>query len=101
VACHKFAWNDSKTSSLWIPPLPGTVKANFDAVVKSDFYVAAMLFNDSNGNIFHDATKHLSTTHAAVGEAQATLLAIQFAASLGIYLLGLEGDAINIIIAIQ
>lgn len=92
MVCHKLAWNDSKTSSLWIPPLPGTVKANFDVVVKSDFSVAAIVFN---------ATKHLSTTDAAVGEAQATLIAIQFAASLGIYLLLLGGDAINIIIAIQ
>lgn len=36
-----------------------------------------------------------------VGEAQAALLATQVAASNGIYSLLIEGDAINIILAIQ
>ena len=46
-------------------------------------------------------TKHLSTTDAPIREAQVALLTIQSAASFGVYFLILEGDAINIILAIQ
>jgi hypothetical protein len=49
----------------------------------------------------HLFSKHLSTTYAAIGEAQAALLASQIASSLGIYTLVLEGDTINILLAIQ
>jgi hypothetical protein len=98
---HNLAWADAKSSSLWSPPLPGNIKANFDVAVKSDFSVAAMVLSDSNGNIIQAITKRLSTTDAAIGEAQAALLAIQSAASFGVYSLILEGDAINIILAIQ
>jgi Na+-transporting NADH:ubiquinone oxidoreductase subunit NqrE len=89
------------SSSLWNLPLPGTVKANFDVAVKSDFAVAAMVLSDFNGNIVQAITKRLSSTNAAIGKAQAALLAIQSAASLWAYSLILEGDAINIILAIQ
>jgi hypothetical protein len=101
VQIHKKAWSDSVFSSTWAPPLPGNFKANFDVAVKNDFSVAAMVLSDSNGKIIHAATKRLSTTDASIGEAQAALLASQIASSLGIYSLILEGDAINIILAIQ
>jgi hypothetical protein len=134
VKHHNLAWADAKFSSLWSPPLPGTIKANFNVVVKSDFSVAAMVLSDSNGNIiqaitkqeanfdvavksdFSDAamvlsdsngniiqaiTKRLFTTDVALGEAQAALLTIHSAASFGVYSLILEGDVINIILAIQ
>jgi hypothetical protein len=51
--------------------------------------------------IIHVATKRFSTLDAAIGETQAVLLASQVASFLGIYSLTLEGDAINIILAIQ
>ena len=60
-----------------------------------------MVLSDSNGKIIHATTKRLSTIDASIGEAQAALLASQIASSLGIYSLILEGDAINIILAIQ
>jgi hypothetical protein len=60
-----------------------------------------MVLSDSNGKIIHAATKRLSTTDASIGEAQAALLASQIASSIVIYSLILEGDAINIILAIQ
>lgn len=101
VKHHNLAWAEAKYSSLWSPPLPGAIKANFDVAVKSDFAVAAMVLSDSNGNIVQAVTKRLSTTDAAIGEAQAALLAVQCAASFGVYSLILEGDAINIILAIQ
>jgi hypothetical protein len=39
------AWVNAKSSSLWNPPLPGTVKANFDVAVKSNFAGAAMILS--------------------------------------------------------
>jgi hypothetical protein len=38
-------------------------------LAKSDFAVAAIVLSDSNGNIVQAATKRLSTTDAAIGEA--------------------------------
>lgn len=64
------------------------------------FLVTAMVLSDSNSKIIRAATKHLSTTDAAINEAQAALLASQIASSLRISSLILEGDAINIILAI-
>jgi hypothetical protein len=101
VKHHNLAWVDAKSSSLWSPPLPGNIKANFDVAVKSEFYVAVMVLSDYNGNIIQAITKRLSTTDTAIGEAQAALLAIQSVASFGVYSLILEGDAINIILTIQ
>ncbi|GLT55504.1 hypothetical protein SLA2020_286190 [Shorea laevis] len=101
LKAYKLTWNDSKATTLWNLPPPGTVKANFDVAVKSDFSVAAMVLSGSNGNILHDATNRLSSTDVAVGEAQVALLATQSATSLGIHSFLLEGDAINIILVIQ
>lgn len=84
-----------------LAPLPCTIKANFDVTVKNDIFVAAMVLSDSNGNILHATTKRFFTIDTAVGEAQAGLLATQVATSSGIYSLLIEGDAINIILAIQ
>ena len=75
--------------------------ANFDVVVKNNFSVAVMVLSDSNGKIIHAVTKRLFTTDASIRKAQAALLASQIASSFEIYFLTLEGDAINIILAIQ
>jgi len=56
---QNLVWVNAKSSSLWSPPLP----------VKSDFAVAAIVLSDSNGNIVQAATKRLSSTDAAIGEA--------------------------------
>ena len=76
VKHHNLAWPDAKSSSLWSPPLPGNIKANFDVVVKPDFVVAAMVLSDSNGNIIQVIIKRLSTIDVAIGIAQAALLVI-------------------------
>jgi hypothetical protein len=98
---HNLALIDVKSSLFWSPPLLGNIKANFYVVVKSDFANAAMVLSDLNGNIIKAISKHLSTIEDdVIGEAQVTLLAIQSVASLGVYSLILEGDAINIILTI-
>ncbi|GLT54850.1 hypothetical protein SLA2020_280130 [Shorea laevis] len=48
---HVSAWNDVVLSSLWIPPKPGSFKANFDVAVRESFSVAAAVICDSSGEI--------------------------------------------------
>ena len=88
-------------STTWSPPLPGTTKANFDVALSLDFAVVATIISDSNDNIIGVATKKILTTDVALGEAQAALLAVYTAASCCVYSLILEGDALNVVLAIQ
>ena len=97
---HCKAWTDSTLSSIWSPPLPGTTKANFDVAFSSEFAVAAMVVGDSNGNIIGAATKKILTKDVALREAQATLLVVHIT-TCGAYSLILEGDALNVVFAIQ
>jgi hypothetical protein len=69
--------------------------------VRADFAVAAVVISNHAGDIIYAVTKKISTLDAAVGEAQAALLATHAAGSYGVGNLILEGDAINIILAIQ
>jgi hypothetical protein len=69
--------------------------------LSSDFAVAATAVSDSNGNIIGAATKKILTKDVALGEAQAALLAVHTAASCSVYSLIFEGDALNVVLAIQ
>jgi hypothetical protein len=60
----------------------------------------ATVISDSNGNIIGVATKKIFTKEVALGKAHATLLAVQSATSCGAYFLILEGDALNVVLAI-
>jgi hypothetical protein len=57
--------------------------------------------SDSSGNIIGAATKKILTKDVTLGEAQAALLAVHTAASCSAYSLTLEGDALNVVLAIQ
>lgn len=54
-----------------------------------------------NGNIIGVATRKILAKDAALGAAHAALLAVQTATSCGAYSFILEGDALNIVLAIQ
>ena len=69
--------------------------------ITSDFAVATTVVSDSNDNIIGVATKKIFTKDVALGEAQAALLAVHTAAFCGVYSLILEGDALNVVLAIQ
>jgi hypothetical protein len=79
VSRHVSAWKDAALPSLWIPPLPGSFKANFDVAVRDSFSVAAAVISDSSGDIIFAATSKLLGTDALMGEAAAALLASQLA----------------------
>jgi hypothetical protein len=69
--------------------------------LSSDFAMVVTVVSDSNDNIIGAATKKILTKDVTLGEAQATLLAVHIAASCGAYSLILEGDALNVVLAIQ
>jgi hypothetical protein len=101
MANHCKAWTDSTLSSIWFPPLLGTTKANFDVALSSNFVVATMVVSDSRSNIIGGTTKKILTKDVALGEAQVALLMVHTATSCGAYSLILEGDALNVVLAIQ
>jgi hypothetical protein len=98
---HCKVWTDSILFTIWSPPLLGTIKANFDVVLSSNFAVTATVISDSNGNTIRATTKKILTKDVALGEVQATLLAVHTVASCSVYSLILEGDALNVVLAIQ
>jgi hypothetical protein len=69
--------------------------------LSSNFVVAVMVVSDSCGNIICGATKKILIKDVALGEAQVALLTIHTATSCGAYSLILEGDALNVGLAIQ
>jgi hypothetical protein len=75
-------------------------KKFFYVTLSLGFAMAATVISDSNGNIIGVATKKIFTKEVALGEAHATLLAVQSATSCGAYFLILEGDALNVVLAI-
>jgi hypothetical protein len=98
---HCKVWIDSILFTIWSPPLLGTIKANFDVALSSNFAVTATVISDSNGNTIRSTTKKILIKDVALGEAQANLLAIHIVASCGVYPLILEGDVLNVVLAIQ
>jgi hypothetical protein len=63
--------------------------------------VAAVVLSDPQYCIIAAATKRLSIVDAAIGEAQAALLALRLAASNGTSSLFIEGYALTAILAIK
>jgi hypothetical protein len=73
----------------------------FYVTLSSNFALIVMVISDSNGNIIGAAIKKIFTKDVALGEAHAAFLAVQTAAACGCYSLILEGDALNVVLAIQ
>lgn len=98
----QLAWQSSSTiTSLWCPPLPSSINAKFDVVIKSNFAVAAAILSDSDGNIIEAAIRRLLIVDAAIGEAHVAILATQLVASCRCSSLIIGGDALIIIPAIK
>jgi hypothetical protein len=98
---HQSAWQASTSISYWAPPPIGSIKANFDLAIRQNFAVAAVVLSDPQYCIIAAATKRLSIVDAAIGEAQAALLALRLAASNGTSSLFIEGYALTAILAIK
>jgi hypothetical protein len=99
---HLTAWKQTSPSNLaWSPPPKGFLKANFDVAIRQHMAVAAATLSDHDGNIIAAVSKKLPLLEVNAGEAQAALLAIQFASSFGCHSLCLEGDSLTVILAIN
>ncbi|XP_059440508.1 uncharacterized protein LOC132172957 [Corylus avellana] len=102
VKAHLKAWLDSAfVPEAWSPPPLGFLKANFDVAIRPLFSVAAVVLNDHTGLIVAVCTKKLPHLDATVGEANAALLAVSFAADFGCSSILLEGDSQLCILAIN
>ena len=63
--------------------------------------MTATVVSDSKDNIIGVATKKILTKDVALGEAQTALLNVRTAVSCSVYSFILEGDALNVVLAIQ
>lgn len=98
---HVAAWKEAAIPSLWSPPGDGSIKGNFDVVVRGSFAVAAAVLSDYLGNIISAGTLYLHYSDALLKEAAAALLIVRLAVSMGVSCFNLEGDALLIILAIN
>jgi hypothetical protein len=71
---HLIAWRDSASPSIWVPPLIGWLKGNFDVAVRGSFFNAARVIKDASRNIIMAITDKLPSTDALAREAFAALL---------------------------
>ena len=73
------------------------MKLNFDAAIREDKSLVAVVAGDQRGNLLATWTKQLDQIEPLLGEAKATWLAIKQAADEGFKRIILEGDALNVI----
>jgi hypothetical protein len=64
----------------WSPPPIGSLKLNFDVVVRQSFMVAAAIISDHDGLILWVVARKLPLLDINAGEARAALLAVEAAA---------------------
>ncbi|XP_059436361.1 uncharacterized protein LOC132169326 [Corylus avellana] len=98
---HITAWRELDLPTLWVPPVVGYVKGNFDVAVKGSFAVVAAVISDDMRNIISVATQKLNSTDVLQGEASVALLAARLVVSSGCDKLMLEGDALLVVLAIN
>lgn len=101
-AHHMEAWFiRSPVFSIWKPPPPGFLKANFDVAIWPNFAVATTTLRDSLGNFLAVYSLRLPAIDANKGEALAALLAVWLTHSFGCSSLILEGDSLLTILAVN
>jgi hypothetical protein len=70
------AWESkSLQADLWIPPPDGSLKANFDVAVRSNFSVNSTVVVEEKGKVLAVCTSKLNTIEVNEGEAFATCIA--------------------------
>jgi hypothetical protein len=100
---HFSAWKTKydKTPEVWKSPSPPFFKINYDTAIRASFSAQAAVCRDSTGSIIKCTSIISSPCSAPYGEATAALLAARLAVSLGLSSFILEGDSLNIIMALQ
>jgi hypothetical protein len=90
-----------KTLEVWKSPSPPYYKINYDTVIRATFFAPAAVCRDSTDSIIKCIYLISSPYSALYGEATAALLATRLARSLGLSSFILEGDSLNVTLAIQ
>ena len=94
---HKQAWQsilgEKENSPSWKPPPLGWIKCNFDAAVKPDKVVLAVVCRDSNESIVAADCQEECPGEPLWAESKAALLAASLARKEGFARVVLEGDA--------
>ena len=101
---HKQAWQsiigEKENSPSWKPPPLGWIKFNFDAAVKLDKVVLAMVCRDNSGSIVAAESQEECPGEPLWAESKAALLVASLARREGFDRVVLEGDAQLVIKAI-
>lgn len=93
--------NPSSSQLCWKPPMPGMMKFNFDVAYKEGSTVAGVIMRNDNGTILGAWTSSSETPNAFGVETAAVIQALKIVEELGIEEAIFEGDAANIILALQ
>ena len=91
---HLIAWWASSLPFISTAPWLCCIKGNFDVVIQGAVAITVASIIDDAGSIILTTMKKLHGSNALQGEALATLLIIQLAASTGCSSLELEGDTL-------
>jgi len=100
---HFSAWKTKydKTPEVWKSPSPPFFKINYDTTIRPTFSAQVAVCRDSTGSILKCSSIISPPCSALYGEATAALLAAHLAVSLGLPSFILEGDSLNITMALQ
>lgn len=88
-------------SGQWRPPLPDFLKVNFDSAFDGNVAVSGVVIRDIHGIVIHAWSGHSIASSAFEAEALAALQAMKLAADLQLPKLVFEGDAVNVILALN
>ncbi|KAB1209735.1 hypothetical protein CJ030_MR6G001846 [Morella rubra] len=96
LLAHLAAWqiHDRELNLVWIPPLEGVWKLNFDAAIRGEIAYLAVICRDSLGVIYHAASGFFVTNNPLRAEIFAALLACRVASFLDLPCVILEGDSL-------
>lgn len=97
------AWIHKNKSSfeVWTCPQPPYYKINYDTAIRSSFSAQAAVCRNSSDTIIGCQSLIRPPYSVIFGEATATLLAVRLAISLWLSSFILEGDSLNVTLALQ
>jgi hypothetical protein len=100
---HYYAWTTKydKTPEVRKSPSPPYYKINYDTAIRAIFSAQPTVYRDSTGSIIKCIFLISSPCSTLCGEATAAILAARLASSLGLFSFILEGDSLNVTLALQ
>lgn len=97
----KKLWHDGLVNAQWMPPMEGGMKMNFDAAFKEGRTVTGYVLHDHRGTILGAWVTGLVSDNPFCAETEAAIQALKRAQELHLEKIHFEGDAANVILALQ